>query len=127
MINFTCLSSRGVMLEESDRIFLVLASCEMAQKGQAHRKVKDDGIRGDIFTNFRRTPLGSLSGIAFEAEITTPKGDIAVRYIISDQDLNKSRSDLTAGNQKWHSLDGYFSDLIWEIIGKALQQTGQVS
>jgi hypothetical protein len=127
MIDFTCLSSRGVMLDEGDRIWLVLAACEMAHKGQAHRQVKDEGIRGDIFTNFRRAVIGSISGIAFEAEITTPKGDIAVRYLVSDLDLDKSRNDLLAGSQKWQSASSYFAELIWKILGKTLQATEQLS
>jgi len=127
MINFTCLSSKGAALDEGDRIFLILAGCEMAQKGQARHKVKDDGISGDIFTNFRRATIGSISGIAFEAEITTPKGDITVRYIISDPDLNKSWNDLCAGGPKPHDLDGYFASMIWRIVGKVLQPAEQFS
>lgn len=121
MIDFTCLSSKGAMLDDGDRIFLTLAGCEMARKGQEYRKVRDDGISGDIVTNFRRAVLGSISGIAFEAEITTLKGKIAVRYLISDLDVRKSPDELIAGNQKWQSENGYFADLIWQILGKALR------
>jgi len=127
MIDFICLSSRGAMLDDGNRIFLVLAGCEMAQKGQAYRKVKDGSIKGDIFTNFRHAVIGSISGIAFEAEITTSKGDIAVRYIISDLDLGKKRSDLTAGSQKWESSNGPFANLIWRILDRALRETEQFS
>lgn len=127
MIDFVCLSAKGERLEEDDRIFLTLAGCEMAQKGQMRRKIKDDGIKGDIFTNFRRATIGSLSGVAFEAEITTPKGDIGVRYLISDLDLDKRRSELMAGKQRWQTGDSYLASLIWDIVGKTLQGAEQYS
>jgi hypothetical protein len=121
MFDFTCLVSKGGYLNEEDRMFLSLAGCDMAQKGQIHRKIKDDGIIGDIFTNFKSAVIGSISGVVFEAEITTPKGDIRVRYIVSKSDLRKNKSELSADNGRWQNGDGHFAKLIWEILGKALK------
>ena len=63
----------------------MVEAVEMYLAGETERNIKSSGFEGRLFTEMRYEIIGSLGGQRFDAELETPYGRDAARFLVSEQ------------------------------------------
>lgn len=79
---FYCLMSSGVPLTPPVRDALFDRAQFMLSEKMEACSLDMKGCWGSITNSGKSANMGSVSGVRFEAEITTPTGDLTVSYIV---------------------------------------------
>lgn len=83
-----CIGIASGKITEKLTDVLFVNSHDMIEYGEEFQAIKSSTYEGCIKTKFNRATLGTISGIVFEADIMTDKGQVLASYLIRDQDLD---------------------------------------
>lgn len=76
---------------------LKTAAWMLKQKKEKHKLISDD-CDGFVETEFKSASIGSISGVIFSADVSTPNGQSKTKFILRDSDLDGIE------NAKWYKV-----------------------
>ena len=88
-----CLMTAGVSLTRRACDALFDTACQIIKDGRKKQAVRDDGIEGEIRTEFEEQVLGSIGGVEFHATVETEMGTGKVKFLVRPADA-KRRNEL---------------------------------
>lgn len=97
MSNIYCVMFDGMPLSDIARDRLWEAGCTCIRKNLQKLKVVNDDVMGIVKTKFESIQFGGVAGIRFDAEISTPKGNSTVTYLVPEKQIEEE----TPQNLRW--------------------------
>lgn len=82
-----CLMFTGKSISKMVCDALFRAACRMVKEEKDHIKVVHDDCQGYVKTDWQNAQLGTLSGVLFEADIATIKGQTHAQFMVRTRDL----------------------------------------
>ena len=90
-IRIFCIMFSGTPVSDAVADCLFEAACSCIIKEKNEKKIYHDDVRGMVHTNFDYGSTSEVSGILFEADVETEKGDTHIKYVVRDHDVEAAR------------------------------------
>ncbi len=72
---------------------LYQSACRLHREGEKSEKIQGDLLSGKVVRLNKNMLLGTITGPAFEAEISTERGEGIVRFLLTRQGLGEPDED----------------------------------
>ncbi len=90
----SCLMKNGRNLTDNDRTLLLRLAVEVYLSSSDVRTFRTDHSEGCVSTKRVWVSMGSIFGMKFFAEVSTPAGDLKIEYIVRPFDLKRLGSGI---------------------------------
>lgn len=115
-------SNLSLRSEVTMRLFQ--AAYRLHKRDENLERLHGDLLTGKVVRLGRDMVLGSVSGPAFEAEISTPQGEGRVNFLLTRQGLEIADEALESGNTSLLSDDPSAADEIAKLAQAARRSSG---
>lgn len=103
---------------------LFQAAYRLHKRDENLERLHGDLLTGKVVRLGRDMVLGSVSGPAFEAEISTPQGEGRVNFLLTRQGLEIADEALESGNSRLLSDDPEVADELAALATAARRNSG---
>lgn len=103
---------------------LFQAAYRLHKRDESVERLHGDLLTGKVVRLGRDMVLGSVSGPAFEAEISTPQGEGRVHFLLTRQGLEVADEALESGNTSLLSDDPNAAEEIAQLARAARKNSG---
>ncbi len=97
-----CMMTSGLPLSEFAADALYNTARKMVKNGKKQCSLLSDDAKGVVTTDLETTIFVSMGGVAFDADIVTPKGQTKVSFFMRTSDLVAEEEEKAVWSQRSH-------------------------